>query len=567
MVSQGDRYPLPSQPQEHSQALWLLENALMMVIEYVPRGNLKDLLHGSNDPVSFGTRLRIAIDCAEALTCMHSMYQPIIHGDIKPENILLDDNLVAKLSDFGISRLVCMENTYRTMHLIGSRGYMDPEHLETGRVDPRNDVYSFGVLLLELVTREMASQNGLSTSLVRNFLEASLKNRNKFFEAFGKKKRTREMFDIQIKSASNLEVLDKFGELAVECLGKDFRKRPEMKLVLEKLRMLVKDHEKTQDGKEEKGQGVVPPNGNTAFSSSQSNDECENGRKSDGESHHEEEEEVENQQSLAQSISTENGPLEPVHDMTRGNELELSNQRSPDKVSSKGYWRLVTCQNGLHIYEELKEVDEHAKSYGKSMKAVGVVEASCEAVFKLLMSMDATRYEWDCSFQYGSLVEEVDGHTDILYHRLYLDWSLTFVWPRDLCYVRYWRRNDDGSYVVMFRSMEHTSCGPQPGFVRAHIESGGFSISPMKSRNGRIRTTVEHHMQIDFKGWGVGYLPSFQQHCLLRMLNSVSGLREWFSRSDEIPPILPKNQSEHSIILDDEFEEDDEFLLSQDGDS
>ncbi|KAM0928662.1 hypothetical protein ACQ4PT_002619 [Festuca glaucescens] len=82
-------------------------------------------------------------------------------------------------------------------------------------------------------------------------------------------------------------------------------------------------------------------------------------------------------------------------------------------------------QNGLHIYEELKEVDEHAKSYGKSMKAVGVVEASCEAVFKLLMSMDATRYEWDCSFQYGSLVEEVDGHTDILYHRLYLDWSLT----------------------------------------------------------------------------------------------------------------------------------------------
>jgi serine/threonine protein kinase len=138
------------------------------------------------------------------------------------------------------------------MHLIGSRGYMDPEHLETGRVDPRNDVYSFGVLLLELVTREMASQNGLSTSLVRNFLDASLKNRNKFFEAFGKKKRTREMFDIQIKSVSNLEVLDKFGELAVECLGKDFRKRPEMNLVLEKLRMLVKDHEKTQDGKEEK---------------------------------------------------------------------------------------------------------------------------------------------------------------------------------------------------------------------------------------------------------------------------------------------------------------------------
>ncbi|AQK80041.1 Protein ENHANCED DISEASE RESISTANCE 2 [Zea mays] len=56
------------------------------------------------------------------------------------------------------------------------------------------------------------------------------------------------------------------------------------------------------------------------------------------------------------------------------------------------------------------------------MRAVGVVEASCEAIFGLVMSMDASRYEWDCSFQYGSLVEEVDGHTAILYHRLQLNW-------------------------------------------------------------------------------------------------------------------------------------------------
>jgi hypothetical protein len=56
------------------------------------------------------------------------------------------------------------------------------------------------------------------------------------------------------------------------------------------------------------------------------------------------------------------------------------------------------------------------------MKAVGVVEATCEEIFELLMSMDGTRYEWDCSFQFGSLVEEVDGHTAVLYHRLLLDW-------------------------------------------------------------------------------------------------------------------------------------------------
>ena len=113
--------------------------------------------------------------------------------------------------------------------------------------------------------------------------------------------------------------------------------------------------------------------------------------------------------------------------------------------------------------------------------------------------------------------------------------------------------------VVLFRSREHENCGPQPGYVRAHIESrfiifsvvpsiqcweqfgmfisslwsrqlyslifsgGGFNISPLKPRNGRPRTQVQHLMQIDLKGWGVGYMSWFQQHCLLQMLNSVAG--------------------------------------------
>ncbi|KAM7510660.1 hypothetical protein LguiB_009535 [Lonicera macranthoides] len=195
--------------------------------------------------------------------------------------------------------------------------------------------------------------------------------------------------------------------------------------------------------------------------------------------------------------------------------------------------RLLQCQNGLRIFEELLEVDFLPKSCSRAMKAVGVVEATCEEIFELVMSMDATRFEWDCSFQDGSLVEEVDGHTAILYHRLQLDWFPTFVWPRDLCYVRYWRRNDDGSYVVLFCSREHKNCSSQPGFVRAHIESGGYNISPLKPRNGTPRTQVQHLMQIDLKGWVVGHISSFQQHCLLRMLNSVAGLREYFSQTDQ----------------------------------
>ncbi|EEF42459.1 protein ENHANCED DISEASE RESISTANCE 2 [Ricinus communis] len=236
-----------------------------------------------------------------------------------------------------------------------------------------------------------------------------------------------------------------------------------------------------------------------------------------------------------------NGPPDSVLDWTREVDSELSTQNANNQAFSRKHWRLLQCQNGLRIFEELVEVDYLPRSCSRAMKAVGVVEATCEEIFELVMSMDGTRFEWDCSFQYGSLVEEVDGHTAILYHRLQLDWFPAFIWPRDLCYVRYWRRNDDGSYVVLFRSREHENCGPQPGCVRAHVESGGFNIAPLKPRNGRPRTQVQHLMQIDLKGWGVGYVSSFQQHCLLQMLNSVAGLREWFSQTDErgAPPRIP----------------------------
>ncbi|EOY25291.1 Enhanced disease resistance 2 isoform 2, partial [Theobroma cacao] len=236
-----------------------------------------------------------------------------------------------------------------------------------------------------------------------------------------------------------------------------------------------------------------------------------------------------------------NGLPDSVLDWTREFDSELSNQNANNQAFSRKHWRLLQCQNGLRIFEELLEVDYLPRSCSRAMKAVGVVEATCEEIFGLVMSMDGTRFEWDCSFQYGSLVEEVDGHTAILYHRLQLDWFPMIVWPRDLCYVRYWRRNDDGSYVVLFRSREHENCGPQPGYVRAHVESGGFNISPLKSRNEKPRTQVQHLMQIDLKGWGVGYISSFQQHCLLQMLNSVAGLREWFAQTDErgAPPRIP----------------------------
>ncbi|RYQ81427.1 hypothetical protein Ahy_Scaffold1g107357 isoform C [Arachis hypogaea] len=281
-------------------------------------------------------------------------------------------------------------------------------------------------------------------------------------------------------------------------------------------------------------QGAQPSNGNKyiSFEYKSGMDNGKTASSSDRESQFSApEDEDEPHPNLLRRTTIGNGPPESIFDWTREIDSDLSNQNVNNQAFSRKHWRLLQCQNGLRIFEELLEVDYLPRSCSRAMKAVGVVEATCEEIFELVMSMDGTR--WDCSFQHGSLVEEVDGHTAILYHRLQLDWFPMFVWPRDLCYVRYWRRNDDGSYVVLFRSREHENCGPQPGCVRAHIESGGFNISPLKPRNGRPRTQVQHLMQIDLKGWGVGYVSSFQQHCLRQMLNSVAGLREWFAQTDE----------------------------------
>uniref|UniRef100_A0A6N2K169 START domain-containing protein n=1 Tax=Salix viminalis TaxID=40686 RepID=A0A6N2K169_SALVM len=301
----------------------------------------------------------------------------------------------------------------------------------------------------------------------------------------------------------------------------------------EKIEFVIDQHQESQ-----------VPNGNK-YISFEYKSGMDNGRtasSSDCESQFSaQEDEDDNQPNLLRRTTMGKGPPASVFDWTQEFDSELTNQNANNQVFSRKHWRLLQCQNGLRIFEELLEVDYLPRSCSRAMKAVGVVEASCEEVFELIMSMDATRFDWDCSFQYGSIVEEVDGHTAILHHVLQLDWFPIFVWPRDLCYVRYWRRNDDGSYVVLFRSREHENCGPRPGFVRAHIESGGFNISPLKPRNGKHRTQVQHLMQIDLKGWGAGYVSSFQQHCLLQMLNSVAGLREWFSQTDErsAPPRIP----------------------------
>ena len=137
-------------------------DAWALVYEYLPGGSLEDRLSckDNSPPLQWHIRIRIATELCSVLIFLHSS-QPgsIVHGDLKPANILLDDNLVSKLSDFGISRVLSsgeipMEDTtsFLTTEPKGTFSYMDPEVLSTGELTIKSDVYSFGVILLRLLT-------------------------------------------------------------------------------------------------------------------------------------------------------------------------------------------------------------------------------------------------------------------------------------------------------------------------------------------------------------------------------------------------------------------------------
>jgi serine/threonine protein kinase len=163
------------------------------------------------------------------------MYTQVIHGDIKPGNILLDRNFHAKLSDFGISRVANTDKTLYTKNVIGSIGYMDPLFSLDGCITVKYDVYSFGAVLIELITRKKAVvENVNNVYAFNNALTSGVRG-------------VREMFDVDIASKNNLKVLEGVAKLAGECLRMDRDKRPGMIDVAERLRVLRKSSYQDQE--------------------------------------------------------------------------------------------------------------------------------------------------------------------------------------------------------------------------------------------------------------------------------------------------------------------------------
>ncbi|KAJ4717981.1 Protein kinase family protein [Melia azedarach] len=126
-----------------------------LIYEYMANGSLDQYLKGKNEYIlSWEERMRIALDAAQGLEYLHNGCKPpIVHRDVKPSNIILNEKFQGKLADFGLSRIFSIESgTHISTVVAGTPGYLDPEYYLSNWLNEKSDVYSFGIVLLEIIT-------------------------------------------------------------------------------------------------------------------------------------------------------------------------------------------------------------------------------------------------------------------------------------------------------------------------------------------------------------------------------------------------------------------------------
>ncbi|KAK2979698.1 hypothetical protein RJ640_002870 [Escallonia rubra] len=201
----------------------------LLVYEFMPRGSLENhLFKRLSVSLPWCTRLKIAIGAAKGLAFLHGAEKPVIYRDFKTSNVLLDSEFNAKLSDFGLATMGPEgSNTHVTTRVMGTYGYAAPEYVSTGHLTTRSDIYSFGVVLLELMTgrramdktRAKTEQNLVDWA--RPYLTSS--------------RRLRCIMDPRLGGQYSVKGAKEMAFIALQCVSLNPKDRPKMPAIIDTL--------------------------------------------------------------------------------------------------------------------------------------------------------------------------------------------------------------------------------------------------------------------------------------------------------------------------------------------
>nr|XP_027082867.1 LRR receptor-like serine/threonine-protein kinase EFR [Coffea arabica] len=205
-----------------------------LVLEYMCNGSLEKWLYSDNYFLDTLQRLDIMIDVASAVQYLHEEYStPVIHCDLKPSNVLLDEDTVAHVSDFGVAKMLEKEESFAWTRTLATIGYIAPEYGSEGLISPKCDVYSYGIMLMEVFSRRKPNDEMFAGNLsLKSWINDSLPN--SILRVIDAKllKREDENFTEKLEGFSSIM------ELALKCVRESPTDRLSMKVVLETLKKI-----------------------------------------------------------------------------------------------------------------------------------------------------------------------------------------------------------------------------------------------------------------------------------------------------------------------------------------
>ncbi|MBA0714404.1 hypothetical protein Golax_013378 [Gossypium laxum] len=214
----------------------------LLVYEFMSNRSLEDHLFNKTSTLLWKTRLEIMLGAAQGLAYLHEGLEvKVIYRDFKSSNVLLDESFKPKLSDFGLAREgPTGDRTHVSTTVVGTYGYAAPEYIDTGHLTIQSDIWTFGVVLYEIITGRRTVERNRPTSeqklleWVKNFPPDS--------------KRFSMIIDPRLRNDYSFSAAQKVGQLAKSCLNKNAKERPTMSQVAESLKQAIQESQEGSNG-------------------------------------------------------------------------------------------------------------------------------------------------------------------------------------------------------------------------------------------------------------------------------------------------------------------------------